>query len=333
MKTLKDRLREYCQHTATKKVLAIIDSQVSSLYASKLDFQTTDFSCYYYVICGSESSKSIDEVIKIWKFLLENSFSKDDLVLNIGGGTICDIGGFVAATYKRGIPCINVPTTLLAMADAAYGGKNGINIEDLKNAVGTITMPQEVWRDEHFLSSLSQQQLLNGFAEILKCALIANAPLWNEIKKLDNVNVETIRMEWIDFAVDFKQQIVNQDLNDTGLRHLLNFGHTMGHAYESYFLSINQSLPHGFCVAYGIVDAAEISFRKGLLSLSDFDEVRGFVRKFYGVPNCNRNDILSFCKQDKKNRNGKVLFVLLEEIGRAKFHCEVNIDSLQDELA
>lgn len=314
-------------------MLVIIDSQVSSLYASKLDFQSSYFICYYYVICGSESSKSIDEVTKIWQFLLENSFSKDDLVLNVGGGTICDIGGFVAATYKRGIPCINVPTTLLAMADAAYGGKNGINLGDLKNAVGTISMPQEVWRDERFLSSLSQQQLLNGFAEILKCALIANAPLWNEMKNLENVNVDSIRKEWIDFAVDFKQKIVAQDLNDTGLRHLLNFGHTMGHAYESYFLSKNQPLPHGFCVAYGIVDAAEISYRNGLINNSDFEEIRKVVRRLYGVPKCKRSEVMPFCKQDKKNRNGKVLFVLLEKIGSTKLHCEVNIDSLQNELA
>lgn len=333
MKTIKVRLLEYCQHTATKKVLVIIDSQVSSLYASKLDFQSPYFTCYYYVICGSESSKSIDEVTKIWQFLLENSFSKDDLVLNVGGGTICDIGGFAAATYKRGIPCINVPTTLLAMADAAYGGKNGINLGDLKNAVGTISMPQEVWRDERFLSSLSQQQLLNGFAEILKCALIANAPLWNEMKNLENVNVDSIRKEWIDFAVDFKQKIVAQDLNDTGLRHLLNFGHTMGHAYESYFLSKNQLLPHGFCVAYGIVDAAEISYRNGLINNSDFEEIRKVVRRLYGDPKCKRSEVMPFCKQDKKNRNGKVLFVLLEKIGSAKLHCAVNIDSLQNELA
>lgn len=333
MKTIKVRLLEYCQRTATKKVLVIIDSQVSSLYASKLDFQSPYFICYYYVIGGSESSKSIDEVTKIWQFLLENSFSKDDLVLNVGGGTICDIGGFAAATYKRGIPCINVPTTLLAMTDAAYGGKNGINLGDLKNAVGTISMPQEVWRDERFLSSLSQQQLLNGFAEILKCALIANAPLWNEMKNLENVNVDSIRKEWIDFAVDFKQKIVAQDLNDTGLRHLLNFGHTMGHAYESYFLSKNQPLPHGFCVAYGIVDAAEISYRNGLINNSDFEEIRKVVRRLYGDPKCKRSEVMPFCKQDKKNRNGKVLFVLLEKIGSAKLHCEVNIDSLQNELA
>lgn len=333
MKTLKDRLLEYCQLTATKKVLAIIDSQVSLLYASNLDFQSPDFTCYYYVIDGSEKTKSIEEVTKIWQFLLENGFSKDDLVLNIGGGTICDIGGFVAATYKRGIPCINVPTTLLAMADAAYGGKNGINLGDLKNAVGTITMPQDVWRDEQFLASLSQQQLLNGFAEICKCALIANAPLWNEMKILENVTADSIRKKWIDFAVDFKQKIVAHDLNDTGMRHLLNFGHTMGHAYESYFLSKNQPLPHGFCVAYGIADAAEISYRNGLINIADFEEIIRFIRRFYGVPKCKRSEVVPFCKQDKKNRNGKVLFVLLEKIGGAKFHCEVNIDSLQDELA
>lgn len=329
---LKKRLLDYCRRYAAQKVLVVVDDKVRRLYASIFETLPSEVACFLYSVEGAESAKSIDEVTKIWNFLLQHNFSKSDLVLNVGGGSVCDLGGFAAATYKRGIPCVNLPTTLLAMVDAAYGGKNGVNVGDVKNAVGTIVLPREVWRDENFLDTLSHTDLLNGFAEVMKCALIANRQIWKEILKLEQIDRNSIRAEWIDFAVNFKQQVVEQDLNDTGHRHLLNFGHTMGHAYESHFLEMGTPQPHGFCVAYGIVDAAEISYRTGLLNLQVFEEIKGFVEKFYGLPDCPRNALASFCVQDKKNRDGKVLFVLLEDVGSPILDCEVNLDMLKHEM-
>lgn len=335
MDHLISKILDYCQQNSIRKLLIIIDKTVSECYPFPWEKLRPNIVYYLYNVKGNESSKSIEEAIKIWQFLTQHHFSKSDAICNIGGGTISDLGGFIASTYKRGIRFVNIPTTLLAMADAAHGGKNGINLEEIKNGIGTFALPDYVWIDKKFLKTLPQNELLNGFAEVFKCALIANHTLWQEIKTIKNINYHSIQPEWINFAITFKQKLVAQDPHDKGIRHLLNFGHTLGHAYETFFLKQNRPIPHGFCVAYGIVDAAQISTYYNLISYKEYKEIYTFVHQFYSFPTLNyheKEEIYKICQHDKKNRDEKILFVLLKGIGKAIYNYEVTLNHLKQIL-
>ena len=245
---------------------------------------------------------------------------------------VMDLGGFVSSTYQRGIPFVNIPTTLLSMIDAAIGGKNGINLNSVKNAVGTIKLPQEVIINPQFLMTLPPQQLLNGFGEMLKYALIGNKALWDELKILQSIHYQDIKKDWIDKCVAFKENIVQEDLYDTGLRHILNFGHTIGHGIEAWALDNDcrdarpcvstENIPHGHAVALGMVAESYLSMKYGLLSSSEYDEIRDTIIRFYGsylqnIENQNILKIVSFCLHDKKNLDGRINITMLEGIGHA----------------
>ena len=315
------------------KIALIADQNVLQLFPHYIETLGFDAPVFVFSVLPGEYNKSIEEAVYLWQNLMENHFDKQSLIINFGGGKICDLGGFVASTYQRGIPFINIPTTLLAMIDAAIGGKNGVNLNGVKNVVGTICLPEKVIIEPLFLKTLSPLQMLDGFGELLKYALIGSVDLWNEIRGLESIKNQDIKKEWIDFCVEFKEKIVKEDLFDQGSRHILNFGHTIGHAIEAYFMENNckgekffapteKNIPHGHAVAIGIIAESYLSYHHGLLSQQAFEEIKNDILKYYAnvVKQLSINDIdkiIDLCHWDKKNIDGKINITMLETIGHA----------------
>ena len=315
------------------KIALIADQNVLQLFLHYIDTLGFDSPVFVFSVLPGEQNKSIKEAVYLWQNLMENHFDKNSLIINFGGGKVSDLGGFVASTYQRGIPFVNIPTTLLAMIDAAIGGKNGVNLNGIKNVVGTICLPEKVIIEPLFLKTLSPQQILDGFGEMLKYALIGNLALWNEIKGLENIKNQDIKKEWIDICVNFKEKIIQEDLYDQGPRHILNFGHTLGHAIEAYYMkngcrdalqhvSTEKNIPHGHAVAMGMVAESYLSFQHGLLSQQAFEEIRNVILKIYAntVKQLSIDDIdeiIDLCHWDKKNIDGKINVTMLDAIGHA----------------
>ncbi len=268
-------------------------------------------------IKSGEKNKSLLACEKLWQQLTEHQADRTSVLINLGGGMVSDVGGFVAATYMRGIDFINIPTTLLAMVDASAGGKNGINFSGLKNQVGTFTKPRAVFISPSFLKTLPERELKSGFAEVIKHTLIADREKWNEVKLLDNF----IERDWIRIigdSIDIKNKIVTADYREQNIRKTLNFGHTIGHALESYSLKHDADpLKHGEAIALGIV--GEIFLSQKMLDFpgTDADEIISFIQKHYDhfSMEADVDEVLEFIRSDKKNEQSITNFVLLKNIG------------------
>lgn len=271
-----------------------------------------------------EENKTIETCIQVWNVLLELGADRKSLIINLGGGVITDMGGFIAATFKRGIHFINIPTTLLSMVDASVGGKNGIDFGGLKNQIGTITNPVMVIIDSSFLSTLPQNQLKSGLAEMLKHGLIAKKSHWEAFKELQSINFNDFDALIFE-SIEIKNKIVTQDPFEDGIRKTLNFGHTLGHAIETYFLENPEkpNLLHGEAIAAGIIMESYISLQKKLLTNAEFEEIKKLLNSVFDIINLDENDyqeIISLLIHDKKNEYGQVQYVLLNSIG----NCIVN---------
>jgi 3-dehydroquinate synthase len=245
-----------------------------------------------------------------------------------------DMGGFCAATYKRGIEFILIPTTLLAMADASIGGKLGVDFMHFKNHIGVFKEPKLTLIFSEFLKTLPFDELRSGFAEVIKHALISDRTLWNELRtnNLENQSWEVL----LRHSAEFKSSIVQQDPTENGIRKILNAGHTIGHALESYFLGRGNKILHGEAVAAGLVAEAWLSVKSGLLRKEDLDEISSYILKIFGKLEIEPSNLLTvakLCAQDKKNKDNKVLCVLSEGIGKARWDCAVTEDEIVDALA
>jgi len=301
-----------------KKIAILCDQKVWQLYPDYFQFLTEVAEIHYISIEAKEQNKDIESVTFGWNFLLEQKFDRNSLMICWGGGIICDIGGMIAATFKRGIRLVNVPTTLLAMIDAAHGGKNGINLKYQKNVIGTFYFPEKVMVDTNFLKTLPQKEILNGFAELIKYALIGNINLWTELLQLTKINYKTINRKWIDDVIALKMKIVTEDLHDHGIRHVLNFGHTVAHAIERLYAEKRRKISHGYAVAMGICYETYLSYKNGKLTLSDYEAIQQFILRFYKPINLTESDITAltnYCFDDKKNKNEELNFIFLSEIG------------------
>jgi 3-dehydroquinate synthase len=235
---------------------------------------------------------------------------------------VTDLGGFVASTFKRGIHFINVPTTLLAMVDASVGGKNGVDLGNLKNQIGVINVPQLVLIDTSFLETLPQNEMRSGLAEMLKHGLIADADYWKEFTDLSAIDFADFD-QLIYRSIEIKNDIVLQDPTENGIRKALNFGHTLGHAIESYFLENGNkpTLLHGEAIAAGIVLESYLSMRKDLLTASDYSEIKSTINNIFDKIDFDESDIATISTlliHDKKNEYGNIQFALLEGIGKVK---------------
>ncbi len=284
---------------------------------------------------SGEENKTLNTCKNLWELLYKLEADRNTLLINLGGGVICDIGGFVASTFKRGIPFIHIPTTLLAQCDASIGGKTGIDFDNIKNLIGTFSLPIATYIFPGFTRTQSKKQLLSGYAEVIKHALIADRNLWKKIKKsalADMNEIENI----LPTSAQIKLQIVLSDPFEKNQRKLLNFGHTIGHAIESLSLEWAQiKILHGEAVAMGIICESFLSYKCGKLKHDELDDICNFIFSFYKPIVINENHhsrIIQLMLHDKKNRNGYIYFSLLNAIGEGIFDVQVDEEMILQSL-
>ncbi len=282
------------------------------------------------IISSGEENKNIDTCISIWGQL--NSFKADrkSLLINLGGGVLTDIGGFAASTYLRGIQFINIPTTLLGMVDAAHGGKTGIDFKQLKNQIGVFNEPLEVLLDDEYLKTLSKEEFINGYAEVVKHSLLTDKPnlTFNSLIKLDLFKDSDYI---INSYSSVKNEIVESDKYESSIRKILNLGHTIGHAVESYSHISDKvvDLKHGQAIVIGIITELYISHKKFNFPLKDVETVKEHLKNYFSLIQLEENDIMNIYDlmvYDKKNEGSKINFVLLKEIGKPVIDQIVNKD-------
>ena len=272
----------------------------------------------HIIISSGELNKNISTCESIWKQLLDQGADRQSVLINLGGGVIGDMGGFCASTFMRGIRFIQVPTTLLAQVDASVGSKLGVDFMQVKNIIGLFQNPIAVLIDATFLATLPDEQLRSGYAEVIKHALIKDNDLW---KKLLEIGDLTQVSNWDDIifrSVQIKQEVVEQDPLEKGLRKVLNFGHTIGHALESHFLDSSDPLLHGEAVAWGMYAEAALSEKHHDLSGAQLSQIQNYIYKIYSDKKPSSwplDALLFFMRKDKKNVEQKISFSLLSEIG------------------
>ena len=322
------KINAYLQHSDFSKIVVILDTNTHIFcypnFVAKIE---TNLEIEIIEIEAGEIHKSIDTCVSVWSALSNLNADRKSLIINLGGGVVTDLGGFVASTYKRGVKYINVPTSLLAMVDASVGGKTGVNIDTLKNQIGVINDPEMILVDTHFLSTLPQNEMRSGLAEMLKHGLIFSELYWSKFKDLSLLNIQDLD-ELIYESIVIKQNIVDIDPSEDNLRKTLNFGHTLGHAIESYYLSNpdKPNLLHGEAIAIGMVLAIYLSSKLCNFSEEKTQEIKDLITKIFGKITINEadyNPIIELLKHDKKNEHGNVNFVLLEAIGKPKINCLV----------
>ncbi|MEQ9404870.1 MAG: 3-dehydroquinate synthase [Cyclobacteriaceae bacterium] len=272
-------------------------------------------------IPSGEEHKQLETCRHVWNELTLHQCSRKSLMVNLGGGVIGDLGGFCAATYKRGIKFVNIPTTLLSQVDASIGGKLGIDFGILKNHIGLFQEPDHVIVDSGFLDTLPERELKSGYAELIKHSLIASPDQW---KILIKSRFEELSWEkLIPDSIALKSRIVEEDPTETGLRKILNFGHTLGHAIESFFLHTSDKLLHGEAVAIGMILESHLSLQKGWIDSNGFEEISNHIQGVFMLPEKLPaiEDIMSALLQDKKNDNRGINFSLIKGIG----HCEYDV--------
>ncbi|XHR97363.1 3-dehydroquinate synthase family protein [Mucilaginibacter sp. UC70_90] len=256
-----DELVDFIKKGNYSKFFILADENTGAHCLPLLTSKLTDFNNYDLIeVSSGEESKNIDFCVGVWKMLIDFGADRKSLMINLGGGVITDMGGFAASTYKRGIDFVQVPTTLLSQVDASVGGKTGIDVDGIKNIIGTFTMPKAVFIAHEFLQSLPPRQILSGLAEMLKHGLIVDAAYWNKLKNSDLKNPS---VELVHRSVQIKNEITIQDPHEKGIRKALNFGHTIGHAVETYSLLHDEdSLSHGEAVAIGMICESYLAHKK-----------------------------------------------------------------------
>ncbi|MBR1400372.1 MAG: 3-dehydroquinate synthase [Prevotella sp.] len=284
----------------------------------------------------TDAHKELDSVAHVWKELSDNGASRHSLMINVGGGMVTDLGGFAASTFKRGIDFINLPTTLLAMVDASVGGKTGINFNGLKNEIGVFNDARFVILDTDFLATLDQENILSGYAEMLKHGLISNDKTWAELMNYSPSADHLAPLgAMLADSVAVKERIVEEDPLENGIRKALNVGHTVGHAFESFALKAGKPILHGYAVAYGIICELYLSAVKVGFPTDKMRQTVSFIREHYGCFNITCNDypsLLELMTHDKKNTNGIIDFTLLGDIGDIRINQTANADEIKEAL-
>jgi 3-dehydroquinate synthase len=280
---------------------------------------------------SGEDKKTLETCLQVWGALTDTGADKKSLIINLGGGVISDLGGFVASTFKRGIDCINIPTTLLSMVDASVGGKTGVDFEGIKNHIGTTSEPKAIFINPTFLETLSERQIRNGYAEVIKIALIADAEFWKELKKLNSVK-EFCTEKIITKAIQLKNSIVKKDLHEKDLRKSLNFGHNIGHALESSLIDQKKDTLHGEAVAAGMIMETEIALTLKRISVKECKDITDYISSIYKnikITKETETQLLKYILHDKKNIGDELCFALPKGIGTYELFCGVQIDLIK----
>lgn len=331
-------LNNFIAENKYSNIFILVDTHSNEYCLSRfLPKLATDKTIEIIEIEAGETEKNITTCVEIWSILTELGGDRKTLMINLGGGVITDIGGFVASTFKRGIDFIHIPTTLLAMVDASVGGKNGVDLGNLKNQIGVINVPGLVLIDTEYLTTLPQNEMRSGLAEMLKHGLIFDSGYWLAFRDLGSA-------DFADFdgliyrSIEIKNEIVMQDPTENGIRKALNFGHTLGHAIESYFLENEnkKTLLHGEAIAVGMILESYISWQKKLLSAAEYIEIKNTINAVFEIIVFEENDInpiLDLLIHDKKNEYGKIQFALLDGIGNVKINQEIENELIMKSFA
>jgi 3-dehydroquinate synthase len=320
-----ESLNEFVSKNSYSSLYILVDTLSNEFCLDYfLPFLSTDLKIEIIEFENGETNKNIETCVEIWKVLTEYGADRKSLLLNLGGGVVTDLGGFVASTFKRGIDFINIPTTLLAMVDASIGGKNGVDLGNLKNQIGVINNPKMVLIDTNFLDTMPSNEMKSGLAEMIKHGLIADKVYFEKFMDLSSLH-NSVLGDLIHESIVIKNTIVMQDPTENGIRKALNFGHTLGHAIESYFLENEnkKTLLHGEAIAVGMILESFLSKEKGLISETEYLQIKKLIHNLFEMVVITENDInpiMEFLIHDKKNEYGKIQFALLDGIGKIKIN-------------
>ena len=311
-----------CQHCLPRLV-----SAVSALYDAD-----------FFEVPIGEESKTLEVASQLWGALCDSGADRSSVIINLGGGCVSDIGGFVSAGFMRGIRYINIPTTLIGMIDAAIGGKTAVNNGNVKNQIGFFHQPDAVCICPDFLKTLSVIDLKSGIFEIAKTLLLSDVEAFGKLVSDavgSNVVPAEVIKQFISQCVDFKRSVVDADPKEKSIRKILNLGHTFGHAIESYFMDTDLRLPHGVAVGIGLKCELYLSVKKLGMREKVYNDLCQLLHSFVSVPKISLRDaesILSYMRQDKKNRDGLILCVLLQDIGVPVIDVEIDDNEIRDAL-
>lgn len=314
---LADALKELLGTIAHDRLFVLADEQTAQLCYPLVKDAVGE--AHLITIPAGDDNKHVDSLCHVWSELSSHGATRHSLLINVGGGMVTDLGGFAAATFKRGISCINVPTTLLAMVDAAVGGKTGINLHSLKNEVGAFYPAEAVVVSSQFLHTLDAPNLVSGFAEMLKHGLISTEKHWAllmnyDLSRPDFENLQPLIME----SIRTKEQIVEQDPTEKHIRKALNFGHTLGHAFETLAMRRGTPVLHGYAVAWGVIGELYLSHLRDGFPTDKLRQTVSFIKEVYGTFTFTCKDydeLFALMQHDKKNRGTEIHFTLLGGIG------------------
>lgn len=306
------------------KVFLLTETTPEKLCLPLVDQVITKYNIRKIVIEGGEQNKSIQSVEKVWEVLSKEGADRKSLLINIGGGMLTDLGGFAASSFKRGINFVNIPTTLLAQVDASLGGKTGINFNGLKNEIGVFNEPDKVIINTNFLKTIDKENFFSGYAEMIKHGMIKSAEHLQELQEydLENINYEILQ-DIIAHSVAIKDWHVQNDLTEKNIRKALNFGHTVGHAIESFALYENRPVLHGFAVVYGMIAELYLSAKKCGFDKSKLQSIATWLLKRYGKFEIEKGDyekLYELMTHDKKNEGNRINFTLISEIGQVEIN-------------
>ncbi|MBT8317482.1 MAG: 3-dehydroquinate synthase [Lutibacter sp.] len=331
------KLNEYILNTNPSSLFILVDENTNENCLPILlqNLETTSPIEIIEIEAGEEH-KNLETCTGVWNALTELGGDRKCLLINLGGGVITDLGGFVASTFKRGIAFINIPTTLLSMVDASVGGKTGVDLGVLKNQIGLFSNPEMVLIDPTYLETVTERELRSGLAEIIKYGLTYDISIWNTVNSFKNLTLSNLNT-LIHRSIEIKNEVVTKDPKEAGIRKVLNFGHTLGHAIESYYLETESKdiLTHGEAIAVGMVTEAYISHKLYHFPLEEVKNIKSVILKIYGKIDIEPSDyqaVIELLIHDKKNIAGKVNFVLLTNFEHFKLDCEVEIALLKEAL-
>lgn len=321
-----EHLASWLREKAYSRLVILVDEHTKMHCWPLLEPVVKDYPHSLIEIPAGELHKNLETCQIIWRAMMEARADRRSLAINLGGGVIGDMGGFCAATFKRGMDFIQMPTTLLSQVDASIGGKLGIDFMQVKNSIGVFCNPQGVYIDPRFLQTLPPRELRSGFAEIIKHALIADREQWEQLKNITDLE----QVNWPALVVPslrIKQRIVEIDPFERGLRKALNFGHTIGHAVEGYALETDAPLLHGEAIAVGMIAESYLSHQQSGLSEVDLEEITAFIRRIYQplpIDPVSFPELLALMANDKKNKSQAINFSFIPEAG------QVQVDQTSD---
>ncbi len=332
------KLNDYLTRQKPSSITVLVDTNTRiHCMPNFLNELETDIRIEVIEIQAGELHKNINTCLEVWNELTNLNIDRKGILINLGGGMVTDLGGFVASTYKRGIKFINVPTTLLSMVDASVGSKTGVDLGNLKNLIGLFSNPEMVIVDTHFLNTVPDRELRSGMAEVIKYGLSYDFDLWNQIR-ISKLLIDNDLKKFIKRSIEIKNEIVLQDLKENSLRKILNFGHTIGHAVESYFLENTslETLTHGEAIAIGMIAEMYLSHKLLGFPKEKLLEVSAKIKEIFGqvvISTKDHSSIIGFMKHDKKNTGSQITFVLLKDLGDYKIDCNANEQLIKDSLS